>query len=178
VRGLTAREERYARQRDEAMAARAFAAVDRVVLREQSPTGAFWKLDPTVIEHTAGCLFMGGRFWPWQVLDRVHPPRHAGARVGCSATVRRSHDGLLSPGDGAWTRRRRCGARRHRGDGGRARVLDDAAGALIEAAGGWELMSCGRDREGRGSTSRRSTGLLSRRSRSLAVRGCGQNLDF
>jgi hypothetical protein len=31
-----------------------------------------------VKEHTAGCLIMGGKFWPWSVLDRVHPPRHPG----------------------------------------------------------------------------------------------------
>lgn len=78
VRGILQREQVYQRFRSEAMAARSFAAVDRLVLRRESPTGAFWKLDPDVQEHTAGCLVLGGRFWPWVVLDRVHPPRHPG----------------------------------------------------------------------------------------------------
>lgn len=78
LRGILQREQVYQRFRSEAMAARSFAAVDRLVLRRESPTGAFWKLDPDVQEHTAGCLILGGRFWPWRVLDRVHPPRHPG----------------------------------------------------------------------------------------------------
>lgn len=98
VRSLFAREERYQRQRSEAMAARAIAAVDRQVLRRESPLGAFWQLDPTVVEHTAGCLVMGGKFWPWAVLDRVHPPRHH----GCPCRLRGYGDaiaaGLITPG--------------------------------------------------------------------------------
>lgn len=98
VRGVMAREALYSRQRAEAMAARAIASVDRMVLRRESPQGALWKLDPTVIEHTAGCLVMGGRFWPWEVLDRVHPPRHPACPcrlIGYGAAVRQ---GLLSAG--------------------------------------------------------------------------------
>lgn len=56
VQMILAREQRYARMRSEAMAARAFAAVDRLVLRTESPQGAFWRLDPNVKEHTAGCV--------------------------------------------------------------------------------------------------------------------------
>lgn len=56
VRGLMGREATYQRQRSMAMAARAFAAIDRVVLRRESPQGAFWQLDPTVQEHTIGCV--------------------------------------------------------------------------------------------------------------------------
>lgn len=93
------REKRYARQRSEAMAARAFAALGRVELRASSPAGAYWKLDPTVVEHTPGCLFLGERFWPWVVLDRVHPPRHA----GCPCRLLGYHEavlaGLLKAGD-------------------------------------------------------------------------------
>jgi hypothetical protein len=86
------REKRYARQHSEAMAARAFAALDRVDLRKTSPAGAYWQLDPTVKEHTAGCLFMGGKFWPWAVLDRVRPPRHA----GCPCKLRSYQTALAS----------------------------------------------------------------------------------
>lgn len=98
IRGLMAREEVYARQHVEAQAARAFAAIDRVVLRGQSPQGAFWKLDPTVVEHTAGCLLLGGRFWPWAVLDRVHPPRHHGCPCRLLGYGEAIADGLMGPG--------------------------------------------------------------------------------
>lgn len=98
IRGLVAREEHNARMHAEAQAARAFAAIDRVVLRVQSPQGAFWKLDPTVVEHTAGCLLMGGRFWPWAVLDRVHPPRHHGCPCRLAGYGEAIADGLMGPG--------------------------------------------------------------------------------
>lgn len=98
IRGIVNREERYTRQREIAMAARAFAALDRVALRQESPQGAFWKLDPTVIEHTAGCLIMGGKFWPWAVLDRVHPPRHAGCPCRLVGYGQAIAQGLMSPG--------------------------------------------------------------------------------
>lgn len=82
VRQLLADEERYARQRSEAMAARAFQAVGRYALRRESPLGAFWKLGHAT-KHTEGCKFMAGKFWPWPVLDRVHPPRH----YGCTSSL-------------------------------------------------------------------------------------------
>jgi hypothetical protein len=149
VRGLMTREQRFARQRDEAMAARAFAAVDRVVLRQQSPTGAFWKLDPSVIEHTAGCLIMGGKFWPWQVLDRVHPPRHAGCPCRLVGYGDAITDGLLNPGavmDAQTAIRRAAGVVME----GVLLVEPEDAEALIEAAGGRELMEtrCALIREG------------------------------
>lgn len=136
VRGLVAREQRYARQRDVAMAARAFAAVDRVVLRTTSPQGAFWRLDPDVAEHTAGCLFMGGKFWPWAVLDRVHPPRHAGCPCRLLGYGEAIAEGLLAPGDVQDVRKavRRAAAVVMEG----ALVIGDAqdALALIEEAYG------------------------------------------
>lgn len=98
IRGLTSREQRYARQRDEAMAARAFAAVDRMVIRMDSPNGAFWRLDPGVMEHTAGCLIMGGKFWPWEVLNRVHPPRHHGCPCRLLGYGEAIAEGFMSPG--------------------------------------------------------------------------------
>lgn len=139
VRGLVQREEVYARQRAEAMAARAFAAVDRTVLKVQSPTGAFWKLDPTVIEHTAGCLLMGGKFWPWEVLDRVHPPRHHGCPCRLLSYGAAIADGLLAPGQvlDAATAVRRAAHVVMEG----ALIVPAADGeALIEAAGGRETM--------------------------------------
>lgn len=140
IRGLMAREARYARQRDEAMAARAFAAIDRVVLRSASPTGAFWRLDPTVIEHTAGCLIMGGKFWPWAVLDRVHPPRHAGCPCRLLGYGEAIAEGLLAPGQ---VLDERTAIRRAASVVMEGVVMIDAddAEALIEAAGGRSLLA-------------------------------------
>lgn len=105
VRGILNREERYMRQRAEAMTARGVAMVDRLQLRRDSPQGAYWKSDPTVIEHTAGCLVMSGggrgrgRFWPWEVLDHVHPPRHPGCPCRLHSYGHAIARGWLRPGD-------------------------------------------------------------------------------
>lgn len=99
VQGVLARERNYARMRSEAMAARAFAALERVAVKHDSPQGAFWKLDPTVAEHTAGCLIMGGKFWPWAVLDRVHPPRHPGCPCRLKSYASAITDGDMRAGD-------------------------------------------------------------------------------
>jgi len=140
VRGLVGREQRYARQRDVAMAARAFAAIDRIVLRTSSPQGAFWRLDPTVAEHTAGCLFMGGKFWPWAVLDRVHPPRHAGCPCRLLGYGEAVAEGLMAPGDVQDVRKAVLRAAAVVMEG--ALVLDDpvdALGLIVEAYGSIEV---------------------------------------
>lgn len=93
------RESRFVAMRAEAMATRSVAAADRVILREQSPTGAFWLLGKGVVRHTNGCLVLSGKYWPWAVLNRVHPPRHP----GCVSSLVGYHDaverGLMHPGD-------------------------------------------------------------------------------
>jgi hypothetical protein len=99
LRGVLQREERIQWQRSEAMSARAVAAVERASLRRESPGGAFWDLDPDVREHTAGCLVMGNRFWPWQVLDRVHPPRHSACPCRLRSYGWAIAEGRLRPGD-------------------------------------------------------------------------------
>jgi hypothetical protein len=79
VSKLMAREARYIRQREHAMAARAHSAAGMLDLREQSPEGALWMLSDSVVNHTPGCVAMSRRFWPWKVLQEVmHPPVHAG----------------------------------------------------------------------------------------------------
>ena len=55
VRALLAAEERYAQQRGQAMAERAFAALERASVRHVSPAGAFWQLG-TAHNHTQGCV--------------------------------------------------------------------------------------------------------------------------
>lgn len=72
------RERRYVEAREQAMLERALGAAERRHLRKASPQGAYWKLSDRVKEHTADCLAMGEKFWPWAVLDRLHPPRHHG----------------------------------------------------------------------------------------------------
>jgi hypothetical protein len=91
VKQILADEERFARQRAEAMAARAINALGRLQLRRDSPMGAYWKLG-VASKHTAGCRFMAGKFWPWEVLDRVHPPRH----YGCTSSLHGYGDAILS----------------------------------------------------------------------------------
>lgn len=98
VRQILADEERFARQRAEAMAARALAGVERFVLRRESPMGAFWRLG-IAQQHTEGCRFMAGKFWPWAVLDRVHPPRHYGCTSSLHGYGEAVLNGWMSPGD-------------------------------------------------------------------------------
>lgn len=98
VKQILADEERFAQQRADAMAARAISALERLQLRRDSPLGAYWELGHAH-KHTRGCLIMAGRFWPWSVLDRLHPPRH----YGCTSRLRGYADailaGLMSPSD-------------------------------------------------------------------------------
>jgi hypothetical protein len=95
---VLADEERYSRQRDEAMAARAQAAMTRLGLRSTSPSGAFWKLG-TAQHHTPGCRFMSEKFWPWAVLDRVHPPRHYGCTSSLHSFGEALNSGWMTAGD-------------------------------------------------------------------------------
>lgn len=91
IEKIFAAEERYAQQRAEAMAARAIHAVQRASLRRASPRGAYWQLGQAH-KHTEGCLIMAGRFWPWTVLDRVHPPRH----YGCTSTLHSEQEAMAA----------------------------------------------------------------------------------
>jgi len=98
IRQIFADEERFQRQRGEAMAARALAALERLRVRRASPAGAFWRLG-LAHKHTEGCLRMAGRFWPWAVLDRVHPPRHYGCTSSLHSYDEAVGSGWMRPGD-------------------------------------------------------------------------------
>lgn len=78
VTKILEREKRWLGQRREAMAERAIAAAELDSVRRASPLGAYWHLSPHVREHTLDCLALGEKFWPWEVLDEVHPPLHHG----------------------------------------------------------------------------------------------------
>lgn len=97
VRGLLSLEQRYTSQHASAVMARGVAHGERLTLRRNSPTGAFWLLDPFVQEHTAGCIIMGDKFWPWIILDRVHPPRHAACPCRLISYAQALTEGRLSP---------------------------------------------------------------------------------
>lgn len=105
LRQLLADEERFARQRGEAMFARAVAAVTRFELRRTSPLGAAWRLGHAH-NHTDGCVFMAGgreagsvRFWPWAVIDRVFPPRHYGCTSSLHGYGEAILNGWITPSD-------------------------------------------------------------------------------
>lgn len=76
------REKNYARQRALASGARVFASISQQALEEQSPLGAFWRLG-IAKDHTPDCVAMAGKFWPWEVLRRIHPLLH----VGCQCAL-------------------------------------------------------------------------------------------
>lgn len=98
VLAVLGREENYAAQRSVAMAERSLALADRLVLRRESPQGAWWALGEAE-QHTADCLAMAGHFWPWDVLDSFHPPTHAGCRCSLHGYAQAIAAGLMSPGD-------------------------------------------------------------------------------
>jgi hypothetical protein len=99
MRALMEREQRYEEQRAAAMFGRALGGLNATVLRSQSPQGAFWKLSPFVKEHTPGCLVMGERFWPWAILDKLHPPRHAGCPCHLEGYMAAIKAGWMKPDD-------------------------------------------------------------------------------
>jgi 2'-5' RNA ligase len=80
VNRLLEREKRYVEMRQAAMVERASARAEHLDVKLASPEGAYWKLDPTVKKHTLDCVLMGEKFWPWEVLDRIHPLLHTGCQ--------------------------------------------------------------------------------------------------
>lgn len=80
IESVMRREQRFAAQRAAASGERVLAAAELQELRRTSPQGAFWLLGPRRT-HTPDCIAMAGRFWPWPVLNIVHPLLHTGC--GC-----------------------------------------------------------------------------------------------
>lgn len=84
IQAILDREARYGRMREEALHARAVARAEQEILKTTSPQGAFWRLsDLTAGNHTADCIAMANKFWPWRVLDVLHPPLH----LNCPCTL-------------------------------------------------------------------------------------------
>jgi len=80
IQALMLRERRFAEMRSAAAGERVLAAAELQDLRTRSPQGAFWTLGLRRI-HTPDCIAMAGKFWPWPVLNEVHPLLHTGC--GC-----------------------------------------------------------------------------------------------
>lgn len=99
VRKATAAERRYATMRQEMVAARSVAAVDRVGLRQLSPQGAFWKLGQRAT-HTPDCVALSGKVWPWEALDRFRmwPPLHGNCGCTLHSYMFAVAQGWLRPG--------------------------------------------------------------------------------
>lgn len=97
LQAILDREQRYIAMRMEAMNDRSIAAGNAELVREDSPAGAYWHLSPFVKQHTPDCIAMGGKFWPWEVLNEFHPPTHPGCQcqlVGANEAIDR---GLITP---------------------------------------------------------------------------------
>ena len=54
--------------------------MERIQVHEESPDGAYWHLSPFVKQHTPGCILLGGKVWPWEILNKINPPLHTGCR--------------------------------------------------------------------------------------------------
>lgn len=80
IQNVLKREQRFAEMRSVASAERVLASAELQDLRTRSPQGALWQLGPRRT-HTEDCVVMSGRFWPWSVLNEVHPLLHVGC--GC-----------------------------------------------------------------------------------------------
>lgn len=96
VQKILERERRYVQMRERAMADRAAARANHLTIREQSPSGAYWKLSDHVATHTPLCLALANQFWPWSVLTIVHPQLHPGCACYLISKQQAVADGLMA----------------------------------------------------------------------------------
>lgn len=92
------RERIIAEQRASASAERVLASAELAELRRISPQGAYWILGERRT-HTADCLAMANHFWPWEVLDIVHPLLHPGCGCELKSLGWAISHGLMSGAD-------------------------------------------------------------------------------
>lgn len=92
------REQHFAQLRASASAERVLASAELQELRRISPRGAFWLLGPRRT-HTVDCRAMAGSFWPWSVLNEVHPLLHPGCGCYLISLGAAIAKGLMAPGD-------------------------------------------------------------------------------
>jgi hypothetical protein len=94
VERVLERERRYEKMREEAALERAAAMAEMLDVRDQSPLGAFWILGEAR-EHTLDCIAMAGHFWPWEVLDKIHPQLHHGCQCRLLTFEQAVRDGYM-----------------------------------------------------------------------------------
>lgn len=98
LRKLFERERRYAQQRAVEMGRRLEKTTERIVVRRESPRGAFWALG-VAREHTPECVAMAGKFWSWEAIEGVfRPPVGPGCRCSLKSEKAAIAQGLLAPG--------------------------------------------------------------------------------
>lgn len=98
IQALMKREQRFAEMRSEASAERVLAAAELADLRTRSPQGAFWALGMRQ-KHTPDCIAMAGKFWPWEVLNEVHPLLHVGCGCRLFSFGEAVSQGMMKAGD-------------------------------------------------------------------------------
>lgn len=98
INAVLRREQIIAKQRARASAERVLASAELEELRRVSPQGAFWKLGIRRT-HTADCRAMAGRFWPWAVLNEVHPLLHPECGCELHSLGEAIAEGWMSAGD-------------------------------------------------------------------------------
>jgi hypothetical protein len=98
IQAVLRREQRFAHMRSSAAAERVLASAELQELRRISPQGAFWLLGPRRT-HTVDCKAMAGHFWPWPVLNEVHPLLHPGCGCYLISLGAAIAKGLMAPGD-------------------------------------------------------------------------------
>jgi hypothetical protein len=81
IDAILVRERRYVALREQAIEGRAVGSAHAAEIRQASPAGAYWKLNPR-LDHCPDCLRMGDRVWTWTVLDELFPPLHL--HCGCT----------------------------------------------------------------------------------------------
>lgn len=98
IQNVLKREQRFAQMRSSAAGERVLASAELQDLRTRSPQGALWQLGPRK-EHTPDCIAMANKFWPWAVLNEVHPLLHVGCGCYLVSLGEAISKGLLSAAD-------------------------------------------------------------------------------
>jgi len=96
VQAILKLEQHYADLREKVMLERAKTHIQNAGIKAISPTGARWNLGPAK-NHTAGCVALAGKNWPWSVLDAIQPPLHPGCP--CYLTPLGPNDQVPQAGD-------------------------------------------------------------------------------
>lgn len=96
VQQILDREKRWTQMREQAALERSAARTNFLTVKEQSPEGAYWTLGQAR-EHTPDCIAMAGKFWPWEVLDHMHPQLHHGCQCHLLTKTEAVRLGLMYP---------------------------------------------------------------------------------